>query len=245
MQAVQPLPRGTSSRRRVFTAVAAAACWIVLALQLYVSVHAALAGGGGTFDGVWTYFAFFTVLTNVLVAAQLTAPLVAPHSAAGKFFARGDTLAGVAVNIALICITYNLLLRDAFDPTSLERVSDELLHDFIPPLFVAHAWMKANGNPVAMAPRLRWAVWPVLYFCYVLVRGAATGSYPYPFLDVSEHGYAGVFAIGIGLLTGYAVLAAVLFQLDRLRWRPLVHGWRQCTLARCGFAARAAQKLNV
>lgn len=224
MQAGQPLPRGTSSRRHVFTAVAAAACWIVLALQLHVSVQAARMEGGSTLDGVWMCFAFFTVLTNVLVAAQLTVPLVAPRSAAGVFLARADTLAGIAVNIALVCIAYNLLLRDAFDPTSLERVSDELLHDFIPPLFVAHAWMKANANPVAMISRLRWAVWPVLYFCYVLVRGAATGFYPYPFLDVSEHGYAGVFAIGIGLLTGYAVLAAVLFQLDRLRWRPLVHG---------------------
>ncbi len=49
---------------------------------------------------------------------------------------------------------------------------------------------------------LRWLIFPVVYFGYTLIRGAITGWYPYPFLNVAAKGYGQVLADGVGILIG-------------------------------------------
>jgi hypothetical protein len=66
-----------------------------------------------------------------------------------------------------------------------------------------------------------WVLWPLAYFVYAMLRGAATGFYPYPFIDVDRLGYAQVLVNAVGVGTGYFFVAAVLFALDRLRPRRL------------------------
>ncbi|MCR8561681.1 Pr6Pr family membrane protein [Mucilaginibacter sp. BJC16-A38] len=36
---------------------------------------------------------------------------------------------------------------------------------------------------------LPWLWYPLIYFVYVLIRGAISGNYPYPFLNVAKSGY--------------------------------------------------------
>jgi hypothetical protein len=54
-----------------------------------------------------------------------------------------------------------------------------------------------------------WLIYPGVYLVYVLARGAVSGLYPYPFVDVNVLGYGGVLArsgllmlvfLGMGLL---------------------------------------------
>ena len=40
-----------------------------------------------------------------------------------------------------------------------------------------------------------WLAYPGVYLVYVLARGAVSGEYPYPFMDVKVLGYGGVFAV--------------------------------------------------
>ena len=208
--------------QRIYSALVAIVCWIALLLQLHLSIHQSTANGGDALHGVWMYFAFFTVLTNLLVALVLSMPLISPKSAVGKFCARPDTIAGVAVNIVLVCITYNLLLRHTWNPQGLQRLVDELLHDVVPLLFVVYAWLSARSVRVDLAPRLRWAVWPVLYFVYALLRGAASGFYPHPFIDVVKLGYVRVFGNALGILAGFIVVAAMLAVADRVGQRTSI-----------------------
>ena len=53
---------------RIAAAMLAALAWTALLLQLFLSLRLSLANGSGIVHGLWTYLAYFTVLTNLLVA---------------------------------------------------------------------------------------------------------------------------------------------------------------------------------
>jgi hypothetical protein len=202
-----------------YSAAAAALSWFALALQFHLSIRMSIANGGSVLHGVWMYFAFFTILTNLLVAVALSVPLAAPESRAGRFFSAPETVAGVAVNIALVGVAYNLLLRHLWNPQGLQLLGDVLLHDVVPLVFVAYAWLLGADAGARFAARVRWAAWPAAYFAYVLARGAASGFYPYPFLNVTNLGLSRVLFNALGILAGYLLLAAVLALLERARPR--------------------------
>jgi hypothetical protein len=206
----------TAGSPRTFALLAAALSWFALALQLGLSIRMSLANGGSVGHGVWMYLAFFTILTNLLVAVTLSTPLAAPRSRAGAFFASPQTIAGVAVNIALVCVAYNLLLRHVWNPQGAQKLADELLHDVVPIVFVVHAWLRSRTDPHLFIARVRWAAWPLAYFAYALVRGAATDFYPYPFIDARTLGYERVWMNAVGILAGYFTLAIALELIGRL-----------------------------
>lgn len=201
---------------RSFEALVAAVAWFVLLLQFYLSIRMSIDRGQGAAHGVAMYFSFFTVLTNIIVAIVSTAPLLMPDSRVGQFCSRIDTIAGVAVNIALVSVTYNLLLRNIWNPQGWQLIADTLLHDVVPILFVAFAWLCARSGSASYVARLRWAAWPIVYFAFAMVRGAVSGFYPYPFLNASQIGYGGVLIYAIGIVVGYLAIAGILYALDRI-----------------------------
>jgi hypothetical protein len=55
-----------------------------------------------------------------------------------------------------------------------------------------------------------WSLlFPVLWLAYTLVRGAIWKWYPYPFLDVSSHGYARVVVNALVVAVVFGVVAAL------------------------------------
>lgn len=210
---------------RMAMAAGALVGWIGVALQFYVLM--ANHPGISTTEAVVRFFSFFTILTNLLVAAGFTFPLLAPASAAGKYFASASVRGGSVVYIVMVGVTYSLLLRQLYHPQGLAKFADVLVHD-VAPVFYAIYWLV-----FASKAALRWkdaAVWlfyPLAYLGYALVRGAFVGYYPYPFIDVGALGYvrvlvnATVFAViffGLGLLVIVAgrSMAGIVFPVKRV-----------------------------
>jgi hypothetical protein len=103
----------TMQTMRVYAAVGAFLGWFALALQLYLM----LAQDPAAMLGVLiTYFSFFTILTNFLVAVVFTAAALRPHVAWGQFLLRPSVQANTAVYIAIVGIVYQLLLRHLWNP---------------------------------------------------------------------------------------------------------------------------------
>ena len=204
---------------RIYALCVAALSWVSLLLQLYLSIRMSTGNGQGALHGVWMYLAFFTVLTNLLVAITLTAPLLAPRTYWGGLFARPETINGVTVNIMLVGIAYNLLLRNTWSPQGAQWLADELLHDIVPLLFVGYAWVLSRERIGAFVPRLAWALWPIAFFVYALLRGAISDFYPYPFINVTHLGYGRVLVNAIGILAGYFVLSALWYLVERVAVR--------------------------
>jgi hypothetical protein len=209
--------------QRIFAASVAGLAWIALLLQFYFSIQHSIAMGAGAMQGVWMYFAFFTILTNIIAATVLSVPIIAGASAFGRWCARPGTVSGVAANTVLVGIAYNLLLHHLWHPHGAQLVVDFVLHDAVPILFVVYAWLFVP-DAGSFSGRLRWAAWPIVYFLYAMVRGAATGFYPYPFINVTSLGYARVLVNAVGLLAGYLLIAAVLAALERVRPRAPAAG---------------------
>jgi hypothetical protein len=191
----------------------AALSGFALCLQLYLSIRRSLDQDMGIAHGVWMYLAFFTMWTNLVVAVTLSLPQLRPHGSSGRFFSRPGVVTAVAAYIVLVCLAYSLLLRNTWHPQGYQQLADILLHDAIPALFLAYWWLVVPRGTVHWTGIPRWSLYPLAYFAYALARGALTGFYPYPFIDVVRLGMAQVLLNAVGILLGFLGLAALLVGL--------------------------------
>ena len=203
--------------RRRFVAVAAVLGWAGLSIQLYLIFYSRWTLGASLLGGLVSFFSYFTVLSNTLVATVLTCALTSRESAARRWFLQPWVSGAIAVSIAVVGLAYNILLRHLWHPEGWQWLADELMHDVMPLLFLAWWWLCVPKGTLRLRHIALWVIYPLLYFAYALLRGHLLAVYPYPFIDVDKLGYPQVFANAGGLLAGFVLIALVLIALDR--WR--------------------------
>ena len=189
---------------RVVAGICAVVGWAALALQLKLIVD-----NLGFELGVWRFFGYFTILTNIGVA------LVATAVALG----RGGPLGGprarflAASSIVLVGLVYSIALRSEWNPTGLQKVADFALHDTTPLLFIM-VWILAPNGTLGRRDFAWGLAPPALFAAYALARGAIDGWYAYWFLDPGNQGLVELVAsIGV-MLAGFAVIAGLLVGVD-------------------------------
>ena len=154
---------------------------------------------------------YFTVLTNVAVAAYFAAIALGwqiPPSSTG----------GPVLWIGMTGIIYHLLLSGLWAPQGLAWWADQGLHSATPLLTLV--WWLAFAPPARPGGRqvAGWLLWPLAYCGYAMARGTVTGFWPYPFLDPARHGVAGVGLNIVGLMAAFAALAVLIALIDRRRF---------------------------
>lgn len=211
--------KGTYPKNKTVVISLALLAWFGVLLQLFVTLHSTLEHGRSIFGGLVGFFGYFTILTNLLVCVSLTAPLLAPTSATGGFFARSDVTAGVATSIVFVSLAYHFLLRNVWNPQGLQLLANDLLHYVMPVLFLAYWWFNFPKGALRWTHPLIWGLYPTLYLVYVLIRGRLIGTYPYGFIDPSAIGYERMMINAVGLLGVFIVLGLMLIALSRLQRR--------------------------
>ncbi|MGH8390432.1 MAG: Pr6Pr family membrane protein [Pseudomonas sp.] len=204
-----------SAVRRRLVAVAATLGWAGLSIQMYLIFHSRWALGASLLGGLMSFFSYFTVLSNTLVATVLTCEATSRESAARRWFLQPWVSSGIAVSIAVVGLAYNLLLRHLWHPEGWQWLADELMHDVMPVLFLAYWFCCVPKGGLRIRHIALWAIYPLVYFGYALLRGHALAVYPYPFIDVAKLGYPQVFINAGGLLVGFLVISLALIGLDR------------------------------
>jgi hypothetical protein len=203
-----------------FTALTVLITWFALVLQFSISIPAYMAKGCSLGSTLIQLLSFYTILSNLLMVICLTAILVAPKSALGRFFFRRTVLTSITLYMTIVGIIYNILLRNVWHPEGLFKLADELLHVVNPILFIIY-WLafipKAGLKYLDVLP---WLWFPFIYFVYVLIRGAISGNYPYPFLDVVKLGYMQVMVHALILLPIIWGLGALYILLARFLAKP-------------------------
>jgi hypothetical protein len=121
--------------------------------------------------------------------------------------------------IAIVGVTYSLLLRSLWSPPGAQKVADNLLHDLVPIMYVAYWLVFIHKGSLLWNDALSWAVYPLVYFFYSLIRGAVTGWYPYPFIDVSKFGYPRVMANAAMFVCAFLTVALLTVAIGRLTAR--------------------------
>ena len=206
-----------SAARRHFVAVAAVLGWAGLSIQMYLIFYSRWTLGASLLGGLMSFFSYFTVLSNTLVATVLTCELTSRESAARRWFLQSSVSSGIAVSIAVVSLAYNLLLRHLWHPQGWQWLADELLHDIMPLLFLVYWWCCVPKGRLRLGHIALWVIYPLLYFGYSLLRGHLLAVYPYPFVDVEKLGYPQVFINAGGLLAGFVLIALLMVGLDRRR----------------------------
>jgi hypothetical protein len=206
-----------STARRRFVAVAAILGWAGLSIQLYLIFYSRWTLEASLLGGLISFFSYFTVLSNTLVATVLTCEATSRESAARRWFLQPWVISGVAVSITVVGLTYSVLLRHLWHPEGWQFLADELLHDIMPLLFLIYWWWCVPKGSLRLRHIGLWVIYPLVYFAYSLFRGHVLAVYPYPFIDVDKLGYPQVFVNAGGLLVGFVVIALLVIGLDR--WR--------------------------
>jgi hypothetical protein len=209
-------PRMNASLRWMLL-LGAIVAWTGLGLQTAVSLE--LLGRQG-FSAVATLsrmLAYFTILTNLLVAGYFSLRLLAPQSAIGQWLAQPALGSGIAMFVTLVCVIVHLILRHLQQLTGLAFIADTILHYVTPILFVIFWIGWVPKRTLAWRHALWWSLYPLAYFVYAMVRGPISEFYPYPFIDVAKLGYATVAVNAVLISVAFVLAGLAVIALDR-RW---------------------------
>jgi hypothetical protein len=164
------------------------------------------------------WLTYFTVLSNIVVAVVLTV-LVLRRG----YFAHTDRVGATwralrLDSILMIVITgvvYNLLLAEG-PKTGWDLVNNSLEH-IITPIVTLLVWLIAGPRGLINIRVIGLSmILPLLWAGGALLRGAAIGSYPYSFLDVSSDGLVSVLVFIAMIMVVALILAFALLGLDAL-----------------------------
>ena len=151
------------------------------------------------------YFSFFTIQSNLIAAVVF---LIGASSAS---FVQHPTRAwdlirgAAAIYMTLTFVVYGLLLSGADVQIAIPWVND-VVHRIFPLVMLFDFFIQPLLHRVTFRQALTWAIYPALWLVYTIIRGNATGWYPYPFVNPDKvGGWFGVAAICFAILIGFLI----------------------------------------
>jgi hypothetical protein len=190
----------------------AAVAWLGLTIQC-----------GSTFQGnhsvwltLWIVFAYFTILTNLLVAVVFTALAVERTPMRASW-----VVAGTMLSILLVGIIYALLLHGKTELSGGSAVANVLNHMATPVLVPLFWIIFTPKGQLRWSHPLVWAIYPLAYLAYSLIRGGQTGKYPYPFLDPGLVGWRQTMLSNLAIAVAFLICSYTLVALDHRLGRRL------------------------
>jgi hypothetical protein len=193
-------------RARILTAIRLASVMVVIAA---IVTQAVVLANAGVFDPT-RFFAFFTILSNLIGVVAFVWSI-----------ARGDRprsrghelLRGAAVVYLTVTFFVVIFLLSGVDVQLQLPWVDAVLHKIFP-VVVLLDWI-VDPPRIRLTSRdgLLWLAFPLAWTGITLLRGAADGWYPYPFLDPANGGYGTVSVTVLAVTIGFAVIAAITLAL--------------------------------
>lgn len=197
---------------KVYAAIIAILGWFALTAQFYINITSGVAAAP---EIIIRYFSYFTLTTNLIVAVCCTALAFNPGSGWGRFFSRHTTLAAITVYIVIVGIIYNVILRFIWNPQGLQMIVDELLHSVIPVLFLLFWLVFGLKNNLKWRDVFRWLLYPLIYIIFILARGAVSGFYPYPFINVHQIGLEKALINAFGITIAFVVTSLIVVAIGK------------------------------
>lgn len=207
---ITPVKKGFKT---VLVALIIILTWFALIAQYWISFE-------NRTTSVWettvTYFSYFTILSNSLVALYFTFLLWQNDNPKKQSEKNLKRLTAITVYISIVGIVYQVALRHIWEPQGLQRIVDELLHTVIPLLVFVYWLLQQGHQALKYKHSFIWLTFPLLFLVYTLTRGQFTDFYPYPFLDVNVIGLDKVM-LNSGILTiVFFTFSIVLIWINRI-----------------------------
>jgi hypothetical protein len=201
-----------------------------LALQVWIAARVSATPPGhavGTLRGtplanrVLRVLSFFTVQSNILSGVS-SAQLARNPARDGRVW-RAVRLASL-FGITVTGIVYSTVLAKVHEPHGWQETATNDVFHFIVPIMMVLGWLlfgpRRRIEPATVG---RAMLWPVAWAVYILIYGAITKWYPYPFLDVVTHGYGRVVVNAVAVVVVLLVVTSA-YWLGDLRLRAAGSG---------------------
>jgi hypothetical protein len=169
---------------------------------------------GSTLPGrIVRVFSFFTVLSNLL-SGIVSAQLAVRPDRDGPVW-RVIRLAAL-VGITVTGIVYSTVLAQIHQPNGLSETLVNVLVHYVVPIMMVVGWLAFGPRPRIDTTTILWSLlYPASWMAYTLIRGAIWKWYPYPFVDVTTHGYGRVALNALGVVVVLGGVAALFAVGDR------------------------------
>ncbi|NKX53874.1 Pr6Pr family membrane protein [Arthrobacter mobilis] len=200
---------------QLFHGVTALAAVLGLVLQIMAMLESP-AYGGNPAHAWWNLTSYFSVQAGVLVFIISLTLFMESAKAGGTAWRAVRVM--TLVSAALVLLLQFTPYRGLAEFTGLNASSvwgDRMLH-YVAPILVVACWLIFGPRPRIAARTVLWSlVFPVFWLLWTLIRGAATGWYPYAPVDAGTAGTVPVLAAGVFLLLGWLGTAFLYLLLDR------------------------------
>jgi hypothetical protein len=202
-----------SGAGRIWFAVTALVVAVGIVVQLFVTAGSTEGYFPDNPDRVFNVFAYFTIQSNLLLGGTCLLLALDPERWQTVLF-RTLRLNGVLC-IAVTGIVYHLVLAGTDELSGAGALVNLLVHT-VTPLLGVLGWLVFGPRRQIDRRVVGWSlVFPLLWLAFTLIRGKGTGFYPYPFVNVTEHGYGTVLLNCLLVALLFLALAFGAALLDR------------------------------
>jgi hypothetical protein len=199
-------------RGQILTLIRAVSVVLVVAAIVAQAVELA---NHGAFDPT-RFFAYFTIQSNLIGVAAFALLLLGRGAAR----ARGlELLRGAAAVYLTVTFFVVIFLLSGVDVGLQLGWVDFVLHKLFPVVVVLDWIVDPPTVRLASRDAITWLVYPLIWTGLTLVRGAADGWYPYPFLDPANGGYGQVAATAVAITIGFFVISLAMIAVGNARRR--------------------------
>jgi hypothetical protein len=188
-----------------------------LLVQLWIAIRVSATPPGhavGTLAGtpmgnrILRVLSFFTIQSNIL--SGVTAAQLARNPD------RDGPVWRALLGITVTGIVYSTVLAKIHEPHGWQETSTNNVFHYIVPIMMVLGWLVFGPRRRIEARTITQAIlWPVAWAAYILVYGAITKWYPYPFVDVTTHGYGRVVVNAVAVVAVLLVVTGLYWLGDR------------------------------
>jgi len=200
--------------KRIFRIIFALVAWFALAghfnqIVLQRGAETSLAGA------LVSYFSYFTIQSNIMVAVWWSAALFFQDREPVPAFLRPKIKGALTAYISVTLIAFAILLSRTYSPRGMDLVLSNITHYITPLAFILDWVLFEKKGVYQWRYAIDWLTYPLLYFVYVMIYGAVTGQYLYPFFDLNALGAGGIAIQTALLLTLFLILSSFYILVNK------------------------------
>lgn len=209
-----PVRLGRMTAERVLAAIGLAIGTLALVIQFMLLLVTRMELGGSLANAVVDYFSSFSVLANI-AAMFVYASSAFPRNRGLETFRQPVVRAMTLGALALVAALYYALFAPASWELNVALGLNLTLHYADPAIYLVWWAIFCTRARLHYRDISSMLIPPLIYLCYVVVRGELVGDYPYAGLNAARLGYGQVALNVIAVLVVLTALCAVVVSLDR------------------------------
>ena len=187
--------------------------WAALVLQGHAVLDHSIQHGISPGTALGNFLSYFTILTCTIASLSLSVGLVFPASRLNRFFRQPSVETSIAGCLLNACIVYHVVLAPAWHHGGHRWWG--VLHDVLPGAYILYWLLFVPKGRLHWGLPVIWMAYPLSYWLFTLWRGAATGFFPYPYLDITAVGCARVLSNLFYFMGSLAIVFYCLVAVDR------------------------------